>query len=128
MKAVALFIAALMGLLGLTGVLWPEALMQLATYSFSQTGMYVVAAVRIVLGGLLLFAAGATRTPKTVRVIGLVILLAGIATVLISPERAAFMKVWLLARGPDTLRIAACIPLAVGIFIGLSALTKERKS
>jgi hypothetical protein len=127
MKAIAIFIAALMVLLGLTGVLWPEGLMQSATYAFSRNGMYLIGAVRVILGGLLFFAASATRTPKTIRVIGLIILLAGIATAVISPERAVLMKVWLLARGPDTLRIAACIPLVVGIFVGLSALTKGRK-
>jgi len=126
MKAIALFIAALLVLFGLTGVLWPEGLMQLATYSFSRTGLYVVAAARVVLGGLLFFAASATRTPKTVRVIGLLILIAGIATAVISPERADLMKDWLVARGPDTLRIAACIPLAAGLFIAGATLTKSR--
>src|SRR5437764_8418261 len=126
MKAIALFIALLMVLVGLMGVLWPEGLMQLATYSFSRTGLYVLAAGRIVLGGLLFFAAPATRTPKTIRVIGLIILIAGIATALISPERAELMKVWWLARGPEMLRIAACLPLAVGLFIAGSTLTRGR--
>jgi len=127
MKAIALIIALMMVSLGLTGVLWPEGLMQLASFSFSRSGLYVAAAVRIVMGALLFFAASSTRTPKTVRVIGLIILVAGIATALIPAERALAMKDWWVARGPDTLRIAACFPLAVGIFIGLSTLTKERK-
>jgi uncharacterized membrane protein YidH (DUF202 family) len=126
MKAIALFIAVLMVLLGLTGVLWPEGLMQLATYSFSRTGMYVVAAARIVIGALLFFAASSTRTPKTVRVIGIIILLAGIGTALIPLERALEMKDWWIARGPDMLRIAACLPLAVGLFIAGSTLTRGR--
>ena len=127
MKAIALIIALMMVSLGLTGVLWPEGLMQLASFSFSRSGLYVAAAVRIVMGALLFFAASSTRTPKTVRVIGLIILVAGIATALIPAERALAMKDWWVARGLDTLRIAACFPLAVGIFIGLSTLTKERK-
>ena len=126
MKAIAFFIAALLVLFGLTGVLWPEGLMQLAKYSFSRTGLYVVAAARVVLGGLLFFAASATRTPKTIRVIGLLVLIAGIVTAVISPERADLMKDWLIARGPDTLRIAACIPLAAGLFIAGATLTKSR--
>jgi hypothetical protein len=128
MKTIALLIAMLMVLVGLTGVLWPEGLMQLATHAHSRSGLYVLAVARIVLGGLLFFAGSATRTPKTIRVIGLVIVIAGIVTALISPERAELMQVWLVARGPDTLRIAACFPLLVGVFVGLSALTKERKS
>jgi hypothetical protein len=125
MKAIALLIAALTVLLGLTGVLWPEGLMPLATYSFSRTGLYVVAAVRIVLGGLLFFASSATRTPKTIRVIGLIILIAGIATALISPERALALKDWLLTRGPDMLRIGACIPLAAGLFVAWSTISRR---
>ena len=127
MKTIALLIAALMVLLGLTGVLWPEGLMQLAMYSFTATGLYVAAAVRVVLGALLFIVARATRTPKTLRVIGLIILVAGIATALIPAERAQLMKDWWMGHGPDTLRIAACFPLAVGIIIGISALTAERK-
>ena len=68
MKIIALLIALLMVSLGLTGVVWPEGVMQFATYSFTATGLYVAAAVRIVLGGMLLFAATATRArPKSKR-------------------------------------------------------------
>src|SRR4051794_30084898 len=117
MKAIALLIAALITLLGLTGVLWPEGLMQLAIYSFTATGLYVVAGVRVVLGALLFIVARATRTPKTVRVMGLIILVAGIATGLIPADRAQLMKEWWIGHGPDALRIAACFPLAAGIII-----------
>ena len=126
MKTIALLIAMLMVLLGLTGVLWPEGLMQLATYAHSRSGLYVLAVARIVLGGLLFFAGSATRTPKTIRVIGLVMVIAGIVTALISPEHALEMKDWWIARGPDMLRIAACVPLAVGLFIAGSTLTRGR--
>src|SRR3954469_18944525 len=128
MKAIALLIAALMVLLGLTGVLWPEGLMQLATYSFTRNGLYVVAAVRVVLGVLLLLAARSTRTPKTVCVIGVILLVAGIGTALIPIERAQLMKEWWVERGPDTLRIVACFPLLAGIIVGISALTANRKA
>jgi uncharacterized protein YjeT (DUF2065 family) len=125
MKAIALFIAALIVLLGLTGVLWPEGLMQLATFSFTRTGLYVIAAVRIVLGALLFFAAAATRTPKTVRVIGLIILVAGIATALIPATNAEQMRLWFIARGPNTLRIATCFPLVAGVFIAWTTISRR---
>lgn len=128
MRAIALLIAALMVLLGLTGVLWPEGLMPLMIYSFTGNGIYVAAAIRVVLGALLFIAARATRTPNTLRVIGLIILLAGIATALIPAERAQVMKDWWIARGPDTLRIVACFPLLAGIIVGISALTADRKA
>jgi hypothetical protein len=126
-KALVLFSAALMIALGFTGVFWPEGLMNLANYSFSRSGTYVVAAVRILLGTFLFTCAGATRTPKTVRVIGFLIFTVGIVGVLISREPAQRLGEWWIAKGPDAFRIAACLPLIAGIFIGLSALTKGRK-
>jgi xanthine/uracil permease len=127
MKIIALVIAALMILLGLTGVLWPEGPMELAKYSFTSTGIYVAAIVRIVLGALLFVAASATRTPKTVRVIGTLIFVAGVATALMSAERAQLLNDWWMSHGPDALRIAACFPLAVGFFLAGSTLSKSRK-
>ena len=128
MKIIALGIAALMILVGLTGVLWPEGLIGLMTYSFTSTGIYVAAISRMVLGGLLLVAAQATRTPKTVRVIAVLMFLAGVATALISPDRAQVLKDWWVGVGPDVFRIAACFPLAVGSFILVATLTKPRNS
>lgn len=125
MKAIVLFIAALMVLLGLIGLLRPEGVMPLMLYSFSRSGLYVVAAIRIILGALLFFAAAVTRTPKTVRVFGLIIVIAGIATALVPVDSAEAMKIWWIARGPDTLRIAACFPLAAGIFLGWTTVSRR---
>jgi len=127
-KFIALVIAALMILFGLTGVLWPEVLLDLAKYSFTSTGIYVLAIVRMLLGVFLLLAAKATRTPKTVRVIAIFIFVAGVATALMGPERAQLLGNWMLERGPDFLRIAACVPLAVGFLILIGTLTKPRNS
>jgi hypothetical protein len=121
MKAIALIIALLIVSLGLTGVFWPEGLMQLAVYSFTATGMYVVAAIRLALGVLLMVTASATRTPKTVRVIGFLILLAGIGALFIPASTAQS----LLARGPGTLRIAACFPLVAGTFIAWTTVSRR---
>lgn len=128
MKTIALGIAALLILVGLTGVLWPEGLLDLLKYSFTSTGIYIAAITRMVLGALLLVAAQATRTPKTIRVIAVIIFLAGVATALTSAERAQVLKDWWLSHGPDFLRIAACFPLAVGFFILIATLTKPRNS
>jgi uncharacterized membrane protein len=128
MKIIALGIAVLLILFGLTGVLWPEGLLGLAKYSFTARGIYVLAIVRMLLGVLLLIAAKATRTPKTVRVLGIFIFVAGLATALMGPERAQLLGNWMLERGPDFLRIVACFPLAVGFFILVATMTKPRNS
>ena len=126
MKIIALLIAILMILLGLTGVLWPEGLMDFAKFSFTKSGTYVIGAIRILLGTFLFTCAAATRTPKTVRVIGAIILAIGIIGVLISQEAAQRLGEWWVAKGLDAFRIAACVPLAVGLFIAGATLSKGR--
>ena len=128
MKPLVLLCAVLMIGLGLTGLFWPEGLMELAKYSFTKSGTYVVAAIRILLGIFLFTGAGCTRTPKTVRVIGGIIFTVGIVGVLIGQEPAQRFSEWWVAKGPEAFRIAACLPLVVGVVVALSALTKERRS
>ena len=117
-KLLVLLIAILLIVLGLTGVLWPWGLMDLAKWTFAPKGLYPAAAIRIVVGLTLLLAAGATATPKIVRVIGAIIVAGGIATAFLSAETAQRLASWWLENGEDRLRITACIPLAVGIFLG----------
>jgi len=125
MKTIVLLLATLLVFFGLTGVFWPEGLMDLAKYSFTKNGAYVIAAIRILLGTFLFTCAGATRTPKTVRVIGFLIFAVGVVGVLISHEPAQRLSEWWVAKGADAFRIAACLPLAVGVFIAGSTLTKS---
>jgi hypothetical protein len=127
MKIIALVIATLMILLGLTGVLWPEGMMDFAKYTFTSTGIYVAAIVRMAVGLLLFVAAKATRTPKTVLAIALILLVAGVATALITVERAQFLRDWWLGRGPGALRIAACVPLAIGCFVAGATLSRRHR-
>jgi hypothetical protein len=117
-KFLLLLIATLMILLGLTGVFWPIGLMDFAKWSLTPKGIYVAAAVRVVIGLVLFAAAGATATPKTVRVIGAILLAAGIATALLNADTAQRVATWWLENGEDRLRITACLPLVVGIFLG----------
>jgi len=125
MKALLLLSAAVLTLLGLTGVFWPEGMMDLAKYSFTTSGTYAVGALRILIGTFLFLCAKASRTPRTVRVIGAVIFTVGIVGVLLSHEPAQRLSEWFVAKGADTFRIVACLPLAVGLFIGGSTLTKN---
>jgi hypothetical protein len=125
MKILLLLCATLMIALGLTGVFWPEGLMQLATYSFTKSGTYVVAAIRILLGTFLFTCASAARMPKTIRVIGAVIFTAGLVGVLISHEPAQRLSEWFVAKGPDAFRIAACLPLGIGIFIAWPTISRR---
>ncbi len=117
-KTILLLIAVLLIAVGLTGVLWPSALMDLAKWTFTPKGLYPAAGIRIVFGLVMLIAAGATATPNIVRVIGAIILVGGIATACLSADTAQRLSSWWLENGEDRIRMTACIPLAVGLFLG----------
>ena len=128
-RIVVLAIAVLLILFGLTGVLWPAGLMSMAKWTFSPTGLYTGAGLRVFIGALLLGAAGATAMPKTVRVIGAIIFVGGILTAFLSVERAQRLAIWLFENGEDRLRIMACLPLAVGFFLaGVTVFRKNRNA
>src|SRR6476620_11600260 len=101
MKKIVLVIAARPGALGLTGVLYPEGLTGLLKYSFTPTGIIVVGIARIVIGLLLFVAARGSSIANTVRVIAVIIVVAGIATFFLSPDRAQAMASSMLEKGPD---------------------------
>lgn len=124
-RTIVLAIAVLLIVLGLTGVLWPSGLMDVAKWSFSPKGIYTGAGVRVLIGALLIVAAGATAMPKTVRVIGVIIFVAGTLTALLSVERAQAMATWFFDNGEDRVRMIACLPLVVGLF--LAGITFFRK-
>src|SRR3982751_2840830 len=103
MRKVVLLIAALLVALGLTGVLYPEGLTDLVKYSFSPTGIIVVGIARIIVGLVLFLAARGSSIANAVRVIAALIIVAGIAGLFLSPERAQSLSSSFLENGPDRL-------------------------
>lgn len=117
MKTLALAIAVAMIFLGLTGILWPECLVRVGQYSFTPTGLYVVAIIRLAIGLVSFLAAPASRAPRTLRILGVLVCVAGVATALLSIERAQALMEWWSVHGLGFIRVAAAVVLAVSSFI-----------
>jgi hypothetical protein len=113
--------------LGLTGLVAPSQLLDLGRSLLTQNGLYAVTAVRVVFGVLLLLGARATRMPRTLRVIGSVIILAGLLTPLFGVARSQSMFSWLTAQGPDFVRVISLAAIAIGALV-VYASTPRRSS
>jgi hypothetical protein len=113
--------------LGCVGLLAPSLLVDFGNSLLTETGLYIVAAVRVAFGLLLLFAARLSRMPRTLRAIGVVITIAGLLTPLFGVERSAAMFNWFSGQGPGLVRVVAVFALALGGFI-LYAATPRRGS
>ena len=117
MRIVALTLSTAVALLGGLGTVAPQSLLSVAEVFLTPTGLYLAAALRVVLGAALFMAAPGSRLPKTLRIIGVFILIAGLATPLIGVERARAIVEWETARGPTAMRVPAAFALLFGLFL-----------
>src|SRR5215831_8397888 len=93
-KQIALVLSLFLVILGAIGIIRPEAFLGVARFQ-TPAGFSVVAAVRIVLGVALLFAASTSRVPGVIRVLGTLLLVTGLITPFIGPpERIRAIVNW----------------------------------
>jgi hypothetical protein len=116
---------------GAVGILAPSALIWIAQHfvTFSAFSFYVIAAVRVVFGLVLISVASASRAPKAVRVLGYVIVIAGITTALtglLAIGRASSMIDWWVQQGSIVLRLTAVLILALGGFVAYACAPARR--
>ncbi|MEO8653833.1 MAG: hypothetical protein ABI409_06895 [Ramlibacter sp.] len=103
--------------LGLLGVAAPVVLLEFGRALLAPPALYGVAAVRVVFGLLVLLVAADSRMPGILRVIGLIIVVAGLLTPLFGTERSLEAFTWFSEQGPLFVRIVAVLPVIAGLFL-----------
>jgi hypothetical protein len=129
MKNLAFVVALLVLAIGAVGILVPSRLVWIAQYSVTSGAFYVIGAVRVGLGLVLISVASASRAPKTVRVLGYFILIAGIVTALtglVAMERARAIIEWWLQHGSGVVRLTSVLVLAIGGFLAYALAPARR--
>ena len=114
--AVAIIGVVIVGI-GVIGVVAPSRLLDLGRSLLSTNGLYAVAAVRVAFGLLLLFVSALSRMPRTLRVIGVLIIINGLATPLFGVERSEALLNWFSIQGPTFVRLIAIFAMAFGAFL-----------
>jgi uncharacterized membrane protein len=126
MQLLALLVALLISLVGLTGIVSPETLASLGRHALTPVGLYVIAAVRIGIGIILLLAAPVSRAPRTLRVFGIIAIIAGLATPFVGVETSRRVMDWWLAQGFGCVRLLAGIALVLGGFLAYAVAPRRR--
>ena len=116
-KTLAFVIGLLITAFGALGILAPSGLVWIAQHSVTPVQLYGIAAVRVAFGVLLISVAAASRAPKTLRVVALIPLVAGIATPFVGVERAPAIIQWWSQQGSGVVRLTALAVLALGGFV-----------
>ena len=120
MKTLAFVVALVIMAVGALGILVPSGLVWIAEHSLTSGAFYVIATVRVAFGLVLISVASVSRVPKTLRVLGCLILVAGITTALtglLAIERARAIIEWWSQQGPGVVRLTGIPVLALGGFV-----------
>jgi hypothetical protein len=95
----------------------PDLRLSLERSLMTPGGLYAIAALRIAVGLVLALAAPASRAPRTLRVLGLIVILAGLTTPWFGVARALAVLDWLASAGPLVMRLDAVVGMALGGFL-----------
>ncbi len=129
LRALAVVIGSLICAFAAAGIIVPSVLVWIAERSVTPGVYYVIAVVRVAVGLVLISVASASRAPKTLRVLGGVILVAGIATAvtgLAAIERGRAFVDWWLRQGSGMARLTCILLLAVGGFVAYACAPSRR--
>ena len=114
MRVLTLLVAVFIMVVGLVGIVRPDSLITVGRYVVTPLGLYVVAAVRVGIGLLLMLVARISRAPRTLRAFGAVVFVAGLATPLFGVERARAILDWEATQGTALVRVVAGLLFAIG--------------
>ena len=117
MRRLGLVIGALAILASAISFAVPGLRLSLERSAMTPTGLYAIAALRIAIGLVFVFAAPASLAPRTLRVLGLLVIIAGLSTPWFGVARARSVVNWLASAGPLLMRLDACVGMAMGGFL-----------
>jgi hypothetical protein len=126
MRSLALFVASVIMVVGLVGIVTPDSLMAVGRHMATPAGLYVVAALRVGIGLVLIMVAPISRVPRTLRWVGAFVLVAGVATPFFGLERTQATLDWIATQGTVLIRLGASLALAIGACIAFAVATGRR--
>jgi hypothetical protein len=120
MKTVAFLFGLFIGDVGAAGILAPSVLVWIARLFASPAPFFLLAAIRLAFGLILIGASSTSRAPKALRVLGYIVIVLGIGAALaggsaVAPAREAID--WWLRVGSGVARLTGILILALGSFV-----------
>ena len=127
MKPLTMAIGLAIATIGLVVLAAPSLLVEFGQSLLTPAGLYIIATLRIVIGLVLVRVAPDSRTPKVFRIVGILMIIAGLLTPFFGVERSRAIFDWWSSQGPLFMRLGAVAVAAVGLFI-VYAVTSPRRA
>ena len=125
MRTAALLLALFTIVVSMVGIVSPDSVMTLRRSYYTPRGLYVGGAVRVAMGLVWIVAASSSRWPRTLRALGALMCLQGLAANLLGLERARAILEW-EAMHTALLRAGAVVALVTNGFVAF-ALQRGRR-
>jgi hypothetical protein len=117
----AFLVALFVIVVGIAGLVSPDGVTTVRRLYFATPiGLYAAAAVRLAMGLVVILSAPASRAPKTLRALGAVMCMQGLAATVFGPDRARAILEWETMQGAALLRVGAAVALAAGAFVAFA--------
>lgn len=102
---------------GVVGLVSPEIFTAIVRAFQISPVIYLAAIARVLIGVILLVAASASRTPRLLRGLGVLVTIGGLLTPLVGAQIAKVILSWWTEGGPSVVRSWACVSLLVGALV-----------
>jgi hypothetical protein len=126
MRTAALLVSFFIIAVGAVGIVTPDSLMSIKQYVATPVGLYAIAALRVAIGLVLMRVAPVSRAPRTLRMVGVIVVVAGLATPLFGVERTRAILDWVSTQGTALERVGAGLGVAIGGLIAFAVATGRR--
>jgi len=125
----ALLVALFTIVVGIVGLVSPDSVTTVRRLYFATPArLYAAGSVRVAMGLVVILCAPASRAPKTLRALGAVMCMQGLAATLLGPDRARAILEWETMQGTALLRVGAAVALAAGGFVAFAVTGQGPKS
>jgi hypothetical protein len=128
MRLLGLFIGALVILGSAISFAAPDLRLSLERSVMTPAGLTAIAALRIAIGLVFVLAAPASRAPRTLRALGIIVIIAGLMTPWFGVARARAVLNWFASAGPLLMHLDAVMGMAIGVFLVWAFRTPTRRA
>ena len=126
MRTAALLVSFFVIAVGVIGIVAPDSLISMGQYVATPVGLYAIAALRVAIGLVLMRVASISRAPRTLRVVGTIVVVAGLGTPLFGVERTRAILDWVSTQGTALERVGAGLAVVIGGLIAFAVGTGRR--
>lgn len=127
MRIAALILALFTIVVGIAGIVSPDSVTTVRRQYFATPiRLFAAGAVRVAMGLVLILVAPVSRAPKTLRALGAVVCMQGLAAQLFGLDRARAILEW-EAMHTALLRAGAVVALASGGFVAFAVTGRRPK-